>query len=182
MKLIETPIKDLFIVQPHIFSDARGDFFESYSQRAFQKLGLDIDFVQDNESFSDYGVIRGLHYQTQPHSQLKLVRAVSGTILDVAVDLRRNSPTFGKYFAYELNGQTKEMLLIPQGFAHGFSVLSPTATVVYKCDALYEGSAEGGLRYDDPTLGIDWRVESHSIKVSEKDNALPFFKEFDHHF
>lgn len=177
MKLIPTPIADLYIVKPQLFKDTRGYFFESYNQQKFKEIGIDMEFVQDNESFSEYGVIRGLHYQLQPHAQTKLVRVVKGTILDVAVDIRKNSPTYGQHFAYELNDTTKEMLLVPQGFAHGFSVLSPTAVVAYKCDNFYHKESERGIRFDDPTLKIDWRVEQDRIIVSEKDMELPFFQQ-----
>jgi dTDP-4-dehydrorhamnose 3,5-epimerase len=182
MKLIDTPFEGLYIIQPKVFSDSRGYFFESYSARKFKELGLDINFVQDNESFSDYGVIRGLHYQLAPYTQAKLVRTVRGSILDVAVDIRKNSRTYGKHFAYELNDKTKEMLLIPRGFAHGFSVLSETAIVNYKCDRLYENSAERGVRYNDPTIAINWRVEPSNVKVSAKVNVLPLLGEIEVNF
>lgn len=175
MELVPTPIADLYIVKPQIFKDSRGYFFESYSQQKFKEIGIDMEFVQDNESFSEYGVIRGLHYQLQPYAQTKLVRAVKGTILDVAVDIRKDSPTYGQHFAYELNDITKEMLLVPQGFAHGFSVLSPTAVVAYKCDNFYHKDAERGIRYNDPSLNIPWGVDIEKVKVSEKDLELPFF-------
>lgn len=182
MKLISTPFEGLYIIQPKIFSDSRGYFFESYSAGKFKELGLNINFVQDNESFSEYGVIRGLHYQLAPYAQAKLVRAVKGSILDVGVDVRKNSPTYGKHFAYELNDETKEMLLIPRGFAHGFSVLSKTAIVNYKCDSLYKSSAERGISYNDSTLAIDWKVEPTKVKVSEKDIVLPLFGEIEVNF
>ncbi len=182
MKLVETPFEGLYIIQPQIFSDSRGYFFESYSAEKFKTLGLNIEFVQDNESFSTYGVIRGLHYQLAPHSQAKLVRAVKGTIIDVAVDVRKNSPTFGKHFAYELNDITKEMLLIPRGFAHGFSVLSDAAIVNYKCDRLYECEAERGIRFNDPSLAIDWKVEDDKVIVSAKDNVLPLLHDIEANF
>lgn len=176
MQIVETPINGLLILKPKVFSDSRGYFFESFSQRTFSELGLAADFVQDNESLSQYGVIRGLHYQIEPYAQLKLVRVVQGKILDVALDLRKDSPTFGKHFSYELTHDTKEMLLIPRGFAHGFSVLSQTAQVVYKCDALFEHSAEKGIRYDDPQLNIDWRIPKGEEIISQKDAQLPYLK------
>lgn len=182
MKLISTPFEGLYIIQPKIFSDSRGYFFESYSAGKFKELGLDINFVQDNESFSEYGVIRGLHYQLAPYAQAKLVRAVKGSILDVGVDVRKNSPTYGKHFAYELNDETKEMLLIPRGFAHGFSVLSKTAIVNYKCDSLYKSSAERGIRFNDSTLAIDWKVDPTKVKISEKDVVLPLLAEIEVNF
>ncbi len=182
MKLINTPFEGMYIIQPRVFSDSRGYFFESYSTAKFKELGLDIDFVQDNESFSEYGVIRGLHYQLAPYAQAKLVRAVKGSILDVGVDVRKNSPTYGKHFAYELNDVTKEMLLIPRGFAHGFSVLSEIAIVNYKCDNLYKNSAERGVSFNDLTLAIDWKVDPAKVKVSEKDVVLPVLAEIDVNF
>lgn len=177
MKLIKTPIQDLFVVEPRVFEDARGYFFESYSQLHFQNSGITYEFVQDNQSKSNFGVIRGLHYQKAPHAQTKLVRAIQGKILDVAVDLRKGSPTFGKWFGVELSDANKKQLLVPQGFAHGFSVLSETAVVMYKCDDFYHPECEGGIIYNDPDLNIDWGIPADKAIVSEKDLILPKLKE-----
>jgi dTDP-4-dehydrorhamnose 3,5-epimerase len=158
-----------------VFKDDRGYFFESYNEQTWQKQGLAIRFVQDNQSFSTYGVIRGLHYQLGPHAQTKLIRVLAGRILDVAVDLRKGSPSFGKCMAIELSAENKKQFLIPAGFAHGFSVLSENAEVSYKCDAFYHKESEGGIRYDDPALNIDWLVPSEKAIVSAKDLELPDF-------
>jgi dTDP-4-dehydrorhamnose 3,5-epimerase len=175
MKLISTPINDLYIVEPKVYEDYRGYFFEMYNAKKFEELGIVTKFLQDNESFSTYGVIRGLHYQLAPYAQTKLVKVIQGRILDVAVDIRKNSPTFGRHFAYELNDVSNQMLYIPQGFAHGFSVLSETAKVLYKCDDLYNAEVERGIRYNDPTLAIDWKVPHQKAVVSARDNVLPLF-------
>lgn len=175
MRLIETPFKDLFLIEPKSFKDPRGYFFEFYNSSKFSELGIDVNFVQDNESFSTFGVVRGLHYQLAPYAQSKLVRVVQGKILDVAVDIRLNSPTYGKHFSVELDDNNKYMLFIPKGFAHGFSVLSKSATVVYKCDSLYNPEAERGIFYNDSTLGINWKLGQNEIFVSAKDNVLPLF-------
>lgn len=182
MKLVETPIPDLFVLEPKIFEDSRGYFLETYSQKALELHGLTMNFIQDNESKSEYGVIRGLHYQLAPYAQTKLVRVVLGTIIDVAVDLRRNSPTFGKHFTVELNSVKKNMLLVPRGFAHGFSVLSETAVVCYKCDGLYTPEAERGILYNDSQLGIDWKVNSEKALVSAKDKVYPAFSQAEMNF
>lgn len=182
MKIIETPLPDLFIVEPSVFKDARGYFFEAYNHKKFQSHGIDIQFVQDNESQSEYGVIRGLHYQLAPYSQSKLVRVVMGKILDVAVDIRRNSPTFGKHFSLEIEAEKKQMLFIPKGFAHGFSVLSKNAIVLYKCDALYNHEAERGIMYNDPKLNIDWKVKPSEAIVSAKDKVHPTLENTDTNF
>jgi len=171
MKLIETPISDLFIVEPKVFEDSRGYFFESFSQRLFSDKGIDIDFVQDNESKSSKGVLRGLHYQLAPYAQTKLVRVVYGSVLDVAVDIRQGSPTFGKYFAIELSGENKLQLFIPKGFAHGFSVLSDEVILNYKCDNFYQPDAERGILYNDPELNIDWKIDLEQAIVSSKDKV-----------
>ena len=173
MKLIETPIPDLYIVEPKVFEDARGYFFESYNQQVFSDKGLNLMFVQDNESKSSRDVLRGLHYQLAPYSQTKLIRVIEGTILDVAVDIRKNSPTFGKHFSIELSGKNKQQLLIPKGFAHGFSVLSDFVIVNYKCDSLYQPSAERGILYNDPELNIDWKIDLESAIISAKDKVNP---------
>ena len=177
MKFISTALPGVVILEPRVFEDARGYFFESYSAQKLAELGIDITFVQDNQSKSSYGVIRGLHYQLPPHAQTKLVRAVEGSIYDVAVDVRKGSPTFGKWIGVELSAENKRQLLIPHGFAHGFSVLSSTAVVQYKCDAYYSPSSEGGIRFDDPELGIDWQIPGDQAKVSDKDQLLPPFQQ-----
>lgn len=172
-----TDIQGLLIFEPTVYKDERGYFFESYNEQSFLKQGLDVRFVQDNQSFSYYGVIRGLHYQLEPHAQTKLVRALQGTVLDVAVDIRKGSPTYGKHVAVELSAENKLQLLIPRGFAHGFSVLSETAQLSYKCDGLYSKESEGGIRYDDPQLNIDWQIPAGKAIVSAKDVEVPSFAE-----
>lgn len=176
MPFYETDIQGLLIFEPKVFEDSRGYFFEAYNENVFKKEGLDLKFVQDNQSKSSYGVIRGLHYQLNPHAQYKLVRVLEGIILDVAVDIRKGSPTFGKHFSLELTAENKKQLLIPAGFAHGFSVLSETAVVLYKCDALYNKESETGIRYNDPTLNIDWKILAGKEIVSEKDLQQPLFE------
>ena len=176
MPFIETGINGLYIFEPNVFKDSRGYFFEAYNQNVYDKQGIDIKFVQDNQSFSARGTIRGLHYQLPPHSQTKLVRVLSGAILDVAVDIRKGSPTYGKVFTIELNAENKKQLYIPAGFAHGFSVLSETAEVLYKCDKFYNKESEAGILYNDPSLGIDWMIEKGSELISEKDAKLPVFE------
>lgn len=182
MPIHKTDIPDLLIFEPVVYKDNRGYFFESYNEQTFSKEGLRYRFVQDNQSFSNYGVIRGLHYQLDPHAQTKLVRVLQGRILDVAVDLRRSSPTYGKSFAAELSSGNKRQLLIPRGFAHGFSVLSETAEVSYKCDGLYHKESEGGIRFDDPQLRIDWQIPPGTAIVSDKDLALPLFSDCRNNF
>lgn len=174
MPFITTDIPDLLVFEPKVFADSRGYFFESYSEKIFEQQGLNIRFVQDNQSSSSYGVIRGLHYQLNPHAQTKLVRVLVGKILDVAVDVRNGSPTYGKYFSIELSDENKKQLLVPKGFAHGFSVLSERAVVMYKCDGFYNKESEGGFRFDDPFLNIDWRVPHDKAIISDKDQVLPF--------
>jgi dTDP-4-dehydrorhamnose 3,5-epimerase len=173
MNLTATTLPGVVILEPRVFEDPRGYFFESYSAQKLAELGIDTAFLQDNQSKSSYGVIRGLHYQLPPFAQCKLVRAVEGCILDVAVDLRKGSPTFRKWVGVELSAENKRQLLIPHGFAHGFSVLSPSAVVQYKCDAYYSPSSEGGIRFDEPSLGIDWKIPPEQAIVSEKDQQLP---------
>ena len=177
MAFTETGIEGVLIFEPRVFEDYRGYFFESYNQSAFEAAGLHYNFVQDNQSFSKYGVVRGLHYQLNPYAQAKLVRVLQGRILDVAVDMRKSSPTYGKHFAIELSDENKKQLLIPKGFAHGFSVLSETALVMYKCDAFYNKESEAGIIYNDVDLAIDWRLPGGAAIVSEKDLELPSFKE-----
>ena len=176
MKIEETFIKDLVVIEPTIFGDERGYFFESYSKSKCEEQGINIDFVQDNQSFSKKGTLRGLHYQNPPFAQTKLVRVLEGEIIDVAVDLRKASPTYGKSFSVLLSAENKKQLLVPQGFAHGFSVISETASVLYKCDQFYNRASEGGIKYDDPSLNIDWGLDLNDAIVSEKDQVLPFIE------
>lgn len=175
MNLEKTFIKDLVIIFPSVFEDTRGYFFEGYNRSKFSDLGIEIDFVQDNQSFSKRGTLRGLHYQNPSFAQTKLVRVLQGEIMDVAVDLRKDSPTYGKHFGILLSAENKKQLLVPQGFAHGFSVLSQTAVVLYKCDQFYNKQSEGGIRFDDPALDIDWGMDLADAIVSEKDLILPNF-------
>jgi dTDP-4-dehydrorhamnose 3,5-epimerase len=176
MRIEKTFIKDLLIVEPIVFEDERGYFFEAYSKTKFSDLGIDIKFVQDNQSYSKKGTLRGLHYQNPPYAQTKLVRVLEGEIMDVAVDLRKDSPTYGKSFSVLLSAENKKQLLVPQGFAHGFSVLSDTASVMYKCDQFYNKESEGGIKFDDPSLSIDWGISLEEAIVSEKDQILPFIE------
>ena len=174
MNIIETNIPGVLIIEPRVFKDARGYFFESYSQREFDEkicaiLGHPIHFVQDNESMSSYGVMRGLHYQRMPYTQSKLVRCVKGAVLDVAVDIRKGSPTFGQHVAVELNEDNHLQFFVPRGFAHGFSVLSETAVFQYKCDAFYHPASDAGINIKDESLGIDWRIPAEKAILSEKD-------------
>ncbi len=173
MRVIGTSIPDVAIVEPEVFGDVRGYFFESYSQRRFDEAVRPVRFVQDNESKSRYGVLRGLHFQKGEYAQSKLVRVVAGRVLDVAVDIRRGSPTFGKYVAVELTAENRRQLFIPRGFAHGFSVLSEEAVFQYKCDNPYAPQAEGAVAWDDPDIGIDWHLPAEAILLSAKDAANP---------
>jgi dTDP-4-dehydrorhamnose 3,5-epimerase len=175
-------IPGLIIVEPAVFKDDRGYFFESYNQALFEQNGIICRFVQDNQSYSSYGVIRGLHYQMNPFAQSKLIRVLAGQILDVAVDIRKGSPTFGQSLSIELSEENKKQLFIPQGFAHGFSVLSNTASVLYKCDQFYNKQSESGIRYNDAQLNIDWKVDSDKASVSGKDLVLPVFEKSLHNF
>ena len=179
MNVENTPIEDLLVITPKAFEDDRGYFFESYSEASFAKNGIDKKFIQDNQSFSKYGVIRGLHFQKAPYAQTKLVRVLQGEILDVAVDIRKDSKTYGHHFSIVLSSENKKQLLVPKGFAHGFSVLSETAMVSYKVDEVYNKESEGGIRYDDPALGIDWKVQTSDVIVSEKDVILGTIKDLD---
>lgn len=176
MRIQETCLKGVYIIEPDIFYDSRGYFFESYNEKKFLNFNFNFKFVQDNQSKSAYGVIRGLHYQIEPYAQTKLVRVIVGKIFDVAVDIRKNSPTYGKWFGIELSDENNLQLLIPKGFAHGFSVLSDYAIVLYKCDEFYNKDSERGIKYNDPVLNIDWRIPADKIIVSEKDNQLPLFE------
>ena len=178
MTIEQTSIEGLCLLHPQVFSDNRGYFFESYNRAEFERLGLHYDFVQDNQSFSTYGTIRGLHFQKGEHAQAKLVRVLQGRVLDVAVDLRLGSPTFGKWVSVELTDENKTMFMIPRGFAHGFSVLSETAVFAYKCDNGYCRESEGGILFNDPELAIDWRVESGKEVVSAKDLLHPTFNQY----
>ncbi|MBR1666525.1 MAG: dTDP-4-dehydrorhamnose 3,5-epimerase [Bacteroidaceae bacterium] len=182
MKVIETKIQGLLIIEPRVFRDERGYFFESYSQRDFEAQVGDVHFVQDNESMSTRGVIRGLHFQRPPFTQTKLVRVVSGTVLDIAVDIRKGSPTYGQHVAVELSGENQRQFFIPKGFAHGFAVLSDTAVFQYKCDEFYHPEADGGIQLDDPSLGIDWRIPPAEAIRSQKDLTLPLLSEIDNPF
>jgi dTDP-4-dehydrorhamnose 3,5-epimerase len=175
MPFTRTPLPGVIIFEPAVYPDGRGFFFESYNQRLFQENDIPNLFVQDNQSFSSYGVIRGLHYQRAPHAQSKLVRVLQGAILDVVVDIRVNSPSFGKSFSIELSSENKKQIFIPKGFAHGFSVLSETAEISYKCDEFYNKQSESGILYSDPNLKIDWKLPVDVSKVSEKDMILPVF-------
>lgn len=173
MGFIKTDFPGLFIFEPVVFKDSRGYFFESYNEEEFAKKGIPIKFIQDNQSKSSYGVIRGFHYQLNPHAQTKLVRVLQGNILDAVVDIRKGSPWYGKSFLVELSAENKKQLLIPRGFAHGFSVLSETAEVLYKCDSFYNKDAEAGIVFNDPQLNIDWKIPADKTIVSEKDMHYP---------
>ncbi|MFH0759133.1 MAG: dTDP-4-dehydrorhamnose 3,5-epimerase [Bacteroidota bacterium] len=178
MKTRDTGIGGLTVIEPLVFKDQRGYFFESYHKKKLEQYGISHTFVQDNQSRSIRGVIRGLHYQNEPHAQTKLVSVTEGMIFDVAVDIRKGSPTFGKWYGIELSADNHLQLLIPKGFAHGFSVLSPHATIFYKCDTYYHPASDAGIRFDDPDLQIDWKVDAASAIISEKDRGLPCFKDF----
>jgi dTDP-4-dehydrorhamnose 3,5-epimerase len=182
MKFTNTDIKGLVVIEPTVFEDSRGYFFEAYNQSLFEKNGITTQFVQDNQSKSSYGVIRGLHYQLNPSAQAKLIRVLEGSILDVAVDIRKGSPTYGQHFDIELSSDNKKQLYIPEGFAHGFSVLSEKAIVLYKCNAFYNKASEGGIRFDDEALSIDWKVDAGAAIVSDKDLVLPLFKDAQNNF
>lgn len=182
MNVIATSIEGVFIIEPHVFNDPRGYFFESYNQKEFEEKIGRIHFVQDNESFSSYGVLRGLHYQKPPYAQSKLVRVIQGTVLDVALDIRAGSPTYGHHIAVELSGENHRQFFIPRGFAHGFCVLSETALFQYKCDNFYAPHSEGAVAWNDPSLGIDWRIPAEKILLSEKDRHHRFLKEIETDF
>lgn len=183
MNVVATAIEGLYIIEPRIFGDARGYFFESFNARDFkEQTGLDIQFVQDNESKSCYGVLRGLHFQLPPYAQSKLVRVVKGCVLDVAVDLRKGSPTYGRSVSAELSADNHRQFFIPQGFAHGFVVLSDEAIFQYKCDNFYAPTYEGALAWNDPLLAIDWQIPTADVILSEKDKKHPGFKDFESPF
>jgi len=182
MNIIPTSIPGPVIIEPRVFSDARGYFFESFSQREFEDKVQKINFVQDNESMSSYGVMRGLHFQRPPYCQSKLVRCVRGAVLDVAVDIRKGSPTYGQHVAVELTEDTHRQFFVPRGFAHGFAVLSETAVFQYKCDNFYAPQADGGISILDGSLGIDWRIPTDKAILSDKDTKHPLLKDFDSPF
>lgn len=176
MQTTTTEIKDVIIIEPRLFRDERGYFFESYSERDFNAQVREVRFVQDNESKSSYGVLRGLHFQKPPFTQSKLVRVIRGAVLDVAVDIRKGSPTFGRHVAVELSEDNHRQLFIPRGFAHGFSVLTPEAVFQYKCDNFYAPQSEGAIAWNDPDLHIDWRIPAEDMILSEKDKHHPLLK------
>ena len=182
INVIKTEIEGVVIIEPKVFGDARGYFFESWSQKDFDELVRPIKFVQDNESMSTYGVMRGLHFQRPPFTQSKLVRCVKGAVLDVAVDIRKGSPTYGKHVAVELTEENHRQFFVPRGFAHGFAVLSETAVFQYKCDNFYAPQADGGISILDDTLGIDWRIPTDKAILSEKDTKHACLKDFDSPF
>ena len=182
MNIIQTAIDGVVIIEPKVFKDSRGYFFESFSQREFEQKVRPINFVQDNESMSVYGVMRGLHFQRPPYSQSKLVRCVKGCVLDVAVDIRKGSPTYGQHIAVELSDENHRQVFIPRGFAHGFVVLSETAVFQYKCDNFYTPSADDGISIQDESLGIDWQIPADKVILSEKDLKHKLLKEFNSPF
>ncbi|WP_294215454.1 dTDP-4-dehydrorhamnose 3,5-epimerase [uncultured Chryseobacterium sp.] len=178
MKILQTPLKDCYIIEPTVFVDDRGYFFEKYNEKKFEEFtGMNGHFVQDNISKSSYGVLRGIHLQKGEHAQAKLVSCLEGKVWDVAVDLRENSPTFGQWFGIELSAENKLQLYIPRGFGHGFSVLSKTAVFSYKCDNFYHRESEGSVKFNDPDLGIDWKIAENDAILSDKDQNAPSFKD-----
>ena len=182
MKFIKTAIPDVYIVEPSVFGDDRGYFLESFNLDKFEENVFPIKFVQDNESKSSKGVLRGLHFQKPPFNQAKLVRCIEGKVMDVAVDIRKGSPTYGKHVSVELSGENKRQLFVPRGFAHGFSVLSETAVFAYKVDNIYAPEFDSGIRYDDKELNIDWGLTGQEVRLSVKDENLSFFKDLDSPF
>ena len=182
MKIIKTKIPDLLILEPNVFEDDRGYFFETYNETNYQKEGIKNNFIQDNEAYSSVGVIRGLHYQIAPYSQAKLVRVVKGRVLDVAVDLRKKSPTYLQWVGVELSGENKRQFLVPRGFAHGYSVLENNTIFVYKCDNLYTKEAERGINPLDKTLNIDWKLPANKLIFSDKDLKSPSLEQAEHNF
>ncbi|MDB2457444.1 dTDP-4-dehydrorhamnose 3,5-epimerase [Flavobacteriaceae bacterium] len=182
MKFIKTEISDVYIIEPSVFGDKRGYFLESFNLEKFEENVYPIKFVQDNESKSSKGVLRGLHFQKPPFDQAKLVRCIEGRVMDVAVDIRKGSPTYGKHVAIELTGENKRQLFVPRGFAHGFSVLSDTAVFAYKVDNIYAPEFDAGIRWNDKELNIQWEIEDSEVLVSSKDAKLPFFTEFESPF
>ena len=182
MPFIKTHIRDLVVFEPKVFEDSRGYFYESYNEKLCEEAGIFTRFVQDNQAQSSYGVIRGLHYQLDPYAQTKFIRVLSGAILDVVVDLRKGSPGFGKSYSIELSAANKLQLFVPQGFAHGYSVLTATSEVLYKCDQFYNKESEGGIAYNDPTLAIDWKIPAEKQVISEKDLHHPSFENCNNNF
>lgn len=182
MEIITTPIEGLLIIEPKVFHDARGYFVETYNEQRYREAGIDAQFVQDNQSCSSFGVVRGLHFQRPPYTQAKLVCCTQGRVLDVAVDLRKDSKTFGQWFSVELTEENHRQFFIPRGFAHGFSVLSEKAVFTYKCDNLYHPEADGGLLLSDPALNIDWQVPTEQRIISDKDTKHPLLKDLDNPF
>ena len=182
MKFIKTDIPDVYIIEPTIFEDDRGCFFESYNKHKFEQVSGKVEFIQDNESKSYRGVLRGLHFQKPPFDQAKLVRCIEGRVVDVAVDIRDGSPTYGHHVAIELSGENKRQLFVPRGFAHGFSVLSETAIFAYKLDNTYAPAYDSGIRFDDKDLNIDWGLSEAEVQLSDKDKNLSFFKDFESPF
>ncbi len=182
MPFTKTDIPGLLVFEPNVFEDSRGYFFESYNEKIFLDAGIDLRWVQDNQSSSLYGVIRGLHYQLPPYAQCKLVRVLRGKILDVVVDIRKGSPTYGKSYCEVLSAKNKKQLFIPKGFAHGFSVLSEKAEVLYKCDSYYNKGSEAGIIYNDPSLNINWRIPVEEAIISDKDKLLPLLKDCNNTF
>lgn len=182
MQFIKTEFPGLLVFKPKIFEDNRGYFFESYNQKVFSAEGIEINFVQDNQASSTFGVIRGLHFQLEPYAQTKLIRVLTGAIIDTVVDIRKNSPTYSKAYSIELSAQNKKQLLVPKGFAHGYSVISETAEVFYKCDQFYHKESDGGIAWNDPALQIDWKIPTDKITVSEKDKHHPLLENATHNF
>lgn len=182
MPLTATGFPGLFVFEPVVHHDDRGYFFESYNTNTLRKEGIDVVFVQDNQARSTYGVLRGLHFQHEPYAQTKLIRVLEGRIMDVVVDIRKGSPTYGQVYCLEMSAENRLQLLVPQGFAHGYSVLSPVAEVLYKCDNFYNKASEGGIRYNDPALNIDWGIPLADAVISPKDVELPFLADCPHHF
>lgn len=182
MPFIETEFKELMIFEPRVFADSRGYFFESFNKQSFTAAGINNEFVQDNESRSQRGVLRGLHYQLNPMAQSKLIRVVEGEVLDVVVDIRVGSPTYGRSFSLLVSAENKKQLFIPRGFAHGFVVLSDTCIFQYKCDNYYSKESEGGIHFNDPQLNIDWGFDVNNAVVSDKDKVLPLFKDCKNNF
>ena len=182
MEIISTSLKDLYIIKPTVFADNRGFFFESFNAKKLKEAGLNYNFIQDNHSKSTYGVLRGLHYQNNPFAQAKLVRVTQGSVLDVVVDIRKNSPTYLQHFSLEITAENKLQLLIPRGFAHGFVVLSETCEFLYKCDNYYDKASEGGIAYNDVALNIDWQIPEKDIILSEKDIQNPTTENADFNF
>jgi dTDP-4-dehydrorhamnose 3,5-epimerase len=182
MKVTETSIKGLLIIEPRVFNDGRGYFFESYSKSKFLEAGIDAEFVQDNQSFSHKGAIRGLHAQFAPHAQAKLVRVIQGRVLDIAIDVRKNSPTYGKYETIELSGDNQLQFFIPEGFLHGFATLEDNTIFTYKVNNYYSKECETGVRWNDPTLAINWGITANDALISPKDELLPYFESFESPF